>query len=76
MKDGYYVIFNRNGIDRFNKTDRFDLKAGEYAVRMEIEVPDEVFVKPAIPVTRVTIPAEYLHRSIDAETTPGGPVSE
>lgn len=41
MTDAYFVIFNKNGIDRFLKTDRFDLKSGEYAVRMEIATSPE-----------------------------------
>lgn len=72
MKDSYYVIFNKNGIDRMLKTDRFDLKSGEYAVRMMLEVPDSVFVKPCIPTTYVTIPPESISRTIEAETTAEG----
>ncbi|AIE83506.1 hypothetical protein [Fimbriimonas ginsengisoli] len=75
MKDSYYVIFNRRGIDRLLKTDRFDLKSGECVVRMEIEVPDSVFAKPVIPVTRVVIPAESINRTIEAETTLDGEVA-
>lgn len=76
MKDSYFVIFNRRGIDRFTKTEKFDLKAGEHAVRMEIEVPDEVFVKPTIPTTRVLIPAESLRRTIDVTSEPASSEGE
>lgn len=53
MKDHYYIKFNPDGIQQFYKTDNFRLGPGEHAVRMEIEVPDEIFIKPPIPVTRI-----------------------
>lgn len=68
MTDTYYVIFNRHGIDRMLKTDKFTLKAGEHAVQMILEVPDEVFVKPRIPVTRITIDPSQVTRDSGVET--------
>lgn len=66
MKDTYYVVFNRNGIDRFLRTDRFELKSGEYAVQCDFEVPDELFAPVSIPKTRIVIPIEAVRRTIEA----------
>ena len=67
MKDGYYVIFNRKGIDRFCKSETFQLKPGEHAVKIMLEVADEVFVKPPIPVTRVIVDPSQVVRNIGVE---------
>lgn len=68
MKDSYYVIFNRKGVDRFCKSDSFILKSGEYAVQMNLEVPDEVFAKPKIPTVKFTLDPEQIQRTIGLET--------
>lgn len=65
MTDSYFVIFNSQGVQRFAKSEKFELKSGEHAVKMTIEVPDEAFAKPQIPVTRVVIPTELLSRTIE-----------
>jgi hypothetical protein len=67
MKDSYYVVFNEERIDRFLRSDKFTLNSGEYAVRMEFEVPQEVFAPVHIPTTKVVIPADAVRRTIDIE---------
>lgn len=69
MKDHYYIKFSRHGIEEFYKTDKFRLGPGEHAVRMEIEVPDEIFIKPPIPVTRITLNPSQIIRDVGADTT-------
>lgn len=68
MKDSYFVIFNKRGIDRFTKTENFKLNAGEHAMQVELEVPDEVFRKPPIPKTRILVDPSQVVRNIGAET--------
>lgn len=66
MKDNYFVIFKRTGIDRLCRSEKFTLKAGEHAVEMVLEVPDEVFIKPDIPVCRIQIDPSQVTRNISA----------
>lgn len=67
MRAPYYVIFDRNGINRFAKTDKFDLKSGEYCVQMVLEIPDSLFITPPIPVVAVTISQDMLMRTLQAQ---------
>lgn len=67
MKAPYFVIFDRHGINRFAKTDKFELKSGEYVVQMILEIPDDLFVKPTIPVVSLTLDREMLVRSLSGQ---------
>jgi hypothetical protein len=69
MKDFYYVVFNRTGIDRFLKTDRFQLKGGEYAQRIDFEVDDELFKKVQIPKVTLHVGQDQITmaRSVEPE---------
>ena len=71
MKDVYYVIFNRHGISRFTKTDGFQLKGGEYAQRVDLEVDDQLFQKVQIPrvTLRVGQNEASMARSVEPEVT-------
>lgn len=65
MRDDYFIVFNKSGIVDFKKSDRFTLPSGCLAVQMQIEVDDSVFKKPAIPTTRVVIPADAITRAVE-----------
>lgn len=67
MKDTYYLIFTRHGIDRMVKNAPTTLKATERAVRMDFEVSDEVFTPYSIPKVTITVPTEAVTRAIKAE---------
>jgi hypothetical protein len=69
MKDFYYVIFNRRGIDRFVRTDRFQLKGGEFAQRVDFEVDDGLFAKVQIPKVTLHVGRDEvtMARSVGAE---------
>lgn len=66
MKDTAHLIFNRRGIDRMAKGDGFTLKSGERAVRIEIDVPDEVFQPQPIPTIVMTVPQDALITRIES----------
>lgn len=74
MKDVYYVIFNRNGIDRFTKTDGFTLRGGEYAQRIDFEVDDALFKKIQIPKVTLRVGQDEvsLARTVEPEVTDNG----
>lgn len=58
MQDRGYLAFDRYGIRRFTKGPP-SLKAGEYAVRIHLEVPDAQFER-AIPEAHLLIPPTAL----------------
>lgn len=66
MTKSYYVIFDRNGINRFAKTDAFDLKSGEYVVKMILNIPDALFKTPPMPEVNLTLTPNMLQRSLSA----------
>ena len=74
MKDTYYVIFNRNRIDRFTRSDSFQLKGGEYAQRIDFEVDDDLFKKVQIPRVSLKVGQDSvsLARSVEADVTGTG----
>lgn len=43
MKDSYFVIFNRRGIDRFAKTESFSLKDAEWLLEMMSDDTEEFY---------------------------------
>jgi hypothetical protein len=56
MKDEGYIVFTKNGLDRLVKGLPKKLSAGEYAVRILLDVPDGLFTPP-IPTATLTVPA-------------------
>lgn len=54
MKDSYHVVFNKGGITKLQKTLPKSLGPGEFALQVNLEVPDEVFATPTVPVTTIT----------------------
>ena len=66
MKTSFYVIFNESGFIQANKTDGFKQRPGEYACEVELEVPDEAFIKPPVPKIIMQIPADHIQRTITA----------
>lgn len=76
MKDVYYVVFNRNGIDRFTKTDGFQLRGGEYAQRIDFEVDDALFKKVQIPKVTLRVGQDEVSmaRTVEPEVTGNDPV--
>jgi len=60
MKDSCYLVFSDSGISRMSKR-RPPLKAGDYAVLIKIDVPDEVFAA-SIPEATLKIPKENVVR--------------
>lgn len=69
MKASYYVIFHKSGIDRVVMTDRFTLKGGEYAQRVDLVVDDKLFQKIVIPRTEISIGADSVVRTVKVEQT-------
>lgn len=69
MKANYYVIFNKSGIDRVVMTDRFTLKGGEYAQRVDLEVDDRLFQRVVIPRTLIQIGSDSVARTIEVDQT-------
>lgn len=77
MKDTVYVIVNKVGFQRALKTDSFDLRPGERAFKLAIEVPDEAFAPQRLPTVRLMIPSDQLQTVIEAEigeAYPGRPL--
>ena len=74
MKDTYYVIFNKRGIDRFTRTGGFQLKGGEYAQQVDFEVDDALFAKVQIPKVKLIVGQDEvsLARSVEPEVTGDG----
>lgn len=56
MQANFYLVFDRHGAKRMRK-DRPALAPGEYAVRMNVTVPDAFFDRP-IPVAKVEVSAD------------------
>jgi hypothetical protein len=75
MKDTYYVIFNRNGIDRWCK-ERFTLKQGEYAQRVELIVDDLLFSPLQVPTVTLHVSALGVARVVEAEVEGEGEPSD
>lgn len=69
MRDTVYLVFDRNGVDRMLKTDSFQLKAGERAVKVVLEIPQEAFQKPPIPTITLSVPVEAITTQIEAEAS-------
>lgn len=45
-----HLIFDRNGVQRLAKSDRFELQRGEKVVKVSVTIPDHIF-KPAPELT-------------------------
>jgi hypothetical protein len=67
MKDSIFIVVCSTGFVRANKTDNGQLKPGERAFRLDLEIPDEVFRPPQLPVVRMTIPRDALITELDVE---------
>lgn len=59
MKDSAYLTVNANGIIRMTKNPPH-LRAGEYAVKVCLSVPQEYF-KAVIPVANINVNGRHLH---------------
>lgn len=60
MKDEAYIVLNSRGISRMTRKSRPKLAQGEYAVRLELTVPDHVFVARPIAQATLAVNAEKL----------------
>lgn len=58
MKDSIYITISKNGITGYRKTIP-SLRAGEYAVRIDLTVDDKYF-KRVIPIAGVEINDKHL----------------
>lgn len=70
MKASFYVVIDKTGFVNCYKSDRFELKQGQYATEVEIEVPDEAFAPMNIPKVRIELPANALRRVFEATVEP------
>lgn len=70
MNDVAYVVFSKTGIDRLVKRLPIQLKPGEKAFVLNVEIPDEVFAPPPMPTVRMTIPKEALIHEISVQAEP------
>lgn len=61
-----FVIFDRNGFVNATKTEGFTLKPGQLVARVDLEIGDDVFDTPPIPVIQITIPNDALTRRFEA----------
>ncbi len=66
MTATYYVIFNKHGIDRFIKTDRCQLKQGEFYQRVDFVVDDALFKPVTVPTVKLCVNSAGVARIIDA----------
>jgi len=60
MRDTYYLILNKNGVDRMVHKEPTALKSGEFAIKQVVEIPDEAFLPVIIPLVTVQIPTGAL----------------
>lgn len=66
MKGSVFVIFNERGIIRTVKSQRFELKAGEYVTEVILEVPDELFKPVRAPSIHIEIDPHAIRRPVVA----------
>jgi hypothetical protein len=71
MTATFFVKFNERGFVQAYKSDGFDLKQGEYATQINLEVPDEAFTPMPVPIVQITLPKEALRRTFNAEIQDG-----
>ena len=67
MKARFYVVFDQLGFVQAFKTDRFELRQGQYATQIELDVPDEAFAPLNVPKVTISLPAEALRRTFEAQ---------
>jgi len=71
VKDTYYVVFDKNGIQRFCKTAGFQLKAGEFAQFVELDVDNALFDPVRVPKVTLRVNAAGVAKVVDAEVNHG-----
>lgn len=66
MKDTFFIIVTKKKVDRMVKTESsaLDLKAGQYAVKINMEVADEKFNRP---YPEKTITVEPWDKNLEVE---------
>lgn len=67
MRDRVWIIVCKEGFVRALKTDGFQLKSGERAFALDLEIPDAVFRPPSLPTVRMSIPESALITEITVE---------
>lgn len=63
MKDTCYIVFNSRGIARMNRKNAPSLNKGEFAVKIDLNVPAEVFAPPVTPTVALTVPIGAIRRA-------------
>ena len=58
MKDKVYLVFNKHGVGKMTKNPP-PLRAGEYAVRIDVTVDDKYF-RRIIPIAKMELDEEFL----------------
>lgn len=71
MTTAFYVVFDQSGFAGAFKSDKFELRPGQYATRIELNVPDEVFAPVNYPRVVIDVPADALRRTISATVEEG-----
>lgn len=66
MKDDVFLVVTKAGVSRMLKSPKFQLEAGERAVRVVVEVPDDVFEPVPVPTIHLSIPREALTTELQA----------
>jgi hypothetical protein len=67
MTTTFIAIFDKNGYNRALKTESSKLGAEEYALRINIELPESLFEPRPIPTVTIKPSAEHFTRVIEAE---------
>lgn len=65
----FIAIFDKNGFNRALKTENSKLGAEEYALRVNIELPESLFDPRPIPTVTIRPSIEDFTRVIEAEVT-------
>lgn len=59
MKDSVYITFDRNGVKGTLRKSPPDLRAGEYACRVDITVDDKYF-RRIIPIAKMELDDKFI----------------
>ena len=67
MTTSFIAIFDKNGFNRSLKTENSKLGPDEYALRINIDLPESLFEPRPIPTVTIKPSAEHFTRVIEAE---------
>lgn len=71
MKTNFYVVFDKGGFVSAYKSDKFSLKAGQFATEVTLTVPDEAFRPVSVPRVVIDLPSDAIQRMFEAKVEGG-----